>query len=214
MSRSTPTGRLVSAIAVRLPCWIGVGLAACLLSGCLQTSMLPARQIDRGEVVASGGLHVPTLLYAPSVMGQATAGLGGGDLTANVGGSAFGLSAGAGGRLYLSPSTNLEAQSRLTVDGETPRWLATVGLQDVPRANEPFYYGAHVGGIGGKPLEFDQPQPRTSYPVAGITVGLGHIDLGDAWFMQVELEANLPFGGDEGPLPPGGVSVGVFRYPE
>jgi len=214
MLRSSSIGRVPSATAVRLPGWITVGLAACLLTGCLQTSMLPARQLDRGEVVASGALHAPSLLYIPSLMGQATAGLGGGDLTANVGGSALGLSAGTGGRLYLSPSTNLEAQSRVMVAGETPRWLATVGLQDVPRADEPLYYGAHVGGVGGDPLEFDQPQPRNAYPVAGITVGLGYIDLGGSWFMQVELEANLPFGAEDGPLPPGGVSIGVFRYAE
>lgn len=85
--------------------------------------MMPAERIDTGEVVISGSAQVPSVLYAPSVMGQATVGVGGGDVTANLGGP---------------------------------------------------------------------------------------------WRMQIELEANapVPAGQWDGPLPPGRISIGVFRYGE
>ena len=191
---------------------LAVGLGA----GCTHTAMLPARQLAAGETVASLGVDAPGLGVLPRGHGQLTVGTGGGDVSVNVGASAY-LDVGVAGRYYLHEGLTAEAQLRTMVGFEAPLSPVTgiVGLQGVPTDDHPFYFGGHVGGVSGSDLRFsppDEEETRVTYPIVGASVGFGRVDLGNDWHLQVEAAGNIPLGApDDAPLPPARLSVGVFH---
>ena len=188
---------------------------ALLTGGCVQTSMLPAQQLEGDETVAAVSLDEPGFLYIPRANAQFTAGLGGGDLSLNVSGPPLG--AGLAGRYYLTPRLNAEAQVQTArgFDQEHGASLAMVGLQEVPTGDDVWYLGGQAGAIVGSPVldldgsEEDTPQ---TYPVVGATLGLGPFEVGSSWQIQVELEGNAPItpGNEEPPLPATRLSIGFF----
>ncbi|MFB6098241.1 MAG: hypothetical protein ABEK84_03860, partial [Salinibacter sp.] len=110
----------------------------------MQTSMLPARQLEASETALSASIHVPPkFVTATEVNGQLTIGGGGADLSLNVSASQASVSVGIAPRLYLSDRLNLQGQLRAGLENMGP--LAVVGLQSVPSGKMPFY----VGGYGG-----------------------------------------------------------------
>lgn len=179
-------------------------------AGCVQTSMLPAHQLGSGETTVAASIDEPGLLWIPRVNVQATHGFGKGDLTVNLGGTANVLGGGLSGRYYLSDRVNgeLQVQGAYVVND----WAGTAffGLQQVPTEDDQWYLGAHVGALNGK--EVINSFSRQTSPLVGGSVGIGHIELGTSWRMQIELEANttIPYS-EESSLPPGRLSVGIFR---
>lgn len=192
-----------------------------LQSGCVQTTTLPARQLDSGETVASGGINGPVPL---ELFGQVTTRVGKGDLSANLGLSSSSLLGGVAGRRYLGERINAQTQLRVGWNEQFASLLAVGGVQSVPSAEMPLYVGIH----GGTRTWIAEPAPEGTAgsfflpgkgldPLVGGSVGIGRIDLGPNWRVQIELEltANLgtdAAGGDYNLLPaPNRLSIAVFR---
>lgn len=195
---------------------LGAVLAAALLmSGCVQTAMLPAQQLDSGTTVASASLDEPGFLYIPRANVQLTQGVGGGDISVNLSGPLLG--GGIIGRTYLSPGLNAELQvqaAALNGEGEPGTGLVLAGVQEAPTRADQWYLGGQLGVIHGAGFVINQTPEVQTRPVVGGSVGFGPIDLGGAWRMQVELEGNAPLGGlgeDDPPLPATRLSIGFFR---
>ena len=72
-----------------------------LSTGCAFTTMLPAKKLEKKQVVGQLALDVPGFLYIPRLSGQVTFGLGGGDLSIHGGSALLNVNAGATGRIYL-----------------------------------------------------------------------------------------------------------------
>jgi hypothetical protein len=198
-------------------CLFGVLAAVLFLTGgCVQTAMLPAQQIEAGETVATVSLDEPGFLYIPRANVQFTAGLGGGDVSANVSGPLLG--AGMTGRYYLSGRLNAEMQGQVTgLSGGLgePQGLLLLGVKENPTGGDTVYLGARAGAIHGPPfLDFggSPGDPPQTHPVVGATVGMGPFEVGSSWQVQVELEGNAPIapGSDDPPLPATRISVGLF----
>jgi hypothetical protein len=201
------------------------------VSGCMQTAMLPAEQMEDGETTASFTVGEPGAILLPRMGMQVTHGVGRGDVTVNVSGSpdVGGVAVGGGlaARSYLTDRVTGEAQVQLTsfsAGDESPRraaGLVLLGLQSVPSPDGGWYAGAQAGVVRGPspdeyaPIFGASPAEVGAVwtdPFVGGTVGVGPIDLGDRTRMQIELTANLPVWGDESepPAPANTLSVGVF----
>ncbi len=190
--------------------------------GCVQTAMLPARQLDAGETAVSVAIHEPGVLYVPWANGQLTYGLGGSDVSVNLGGSAGAVGGGLAGRAYLSDLVNAEGQVQLAEVINARQGLLQGGLQGVPSEQHPLYVGGRLGllrgtGVLEEGFGSSGPEgPPHSIPYVGATLGYGRIDLGGAWALQLEVEANVPIPpvaeNDDRPLPPSRISIGLFRY--
>jgi len=188
--------------------------------GCVQTAMLPADRVEKGDTRASFGVGVPGALFVPRLSAQVTRGLGGGDLTANLGVVPSSEQAIVGGglaaRSYLAVDMSIEAQLQGAVFSDRTAGLALVGLQTMPSGDGGWYVGAQTGVVRGPSpdvLVDGLGEERTwTAPVVGGTVGYGPFELGSSTRMQVELKANVPVWGDDGEAPPGatGLSIGVF----
>ena len=195
---------------------LGVVLATVLLgSGCVQTAMLPAQQLDSGTTVAAASLDEPGFLYVPRANVQLTQGIGGGDLSVNL--SAPLVGGGLTGRAYLSDRVNAELQvqaAALNGGEDPPTGLALVGVQEAPTGADQWYLGGQFGIIHGPGFVFNQAPEVKTRPVVGASIGFGPVDLGTDWRLQVELEGNAPLGGsDDGdlPIPATRLSIGVFH---
>lgn len=181
-------------------------LGGCLLlSGCLQTSMLPARQLDTDENALSLSLNVPPRVVASSeINGQFTTGLEReGDLSLNVSVSPMVVSGGIAPRIYLNENVNLQGQLR---GGTVPDFtlLAVAGLQSVPSGEMPFYVGAYGGTL----------REDRSHLLIGGRVGASFNLVSDTR-LQIELDGAYPFGEISAsyvaPEPvPGRISIGIF----
>ncbi|PSQ96820.1 MAG: hypothetical protein BRD55_05980 [Bacteroidetes bacterium SW_9_63_38] len=195
---------------------MGTGLVvALLMGGCVQTALLPSGQLDGGETVVSANLDEPGFLYIPRLNLQVTQGLGGGDLTGNVAGTLGMVGGGLAGRYYLTDAVNVEGQVQVQsvcLSEETRQATVLLGGQQTTRPDDHLYLGGHAGGLYGEELLAVQNK-RHAYPLVGGTIGVGHIDLGGAWRMQMELESSVPVTTGEWELvPPARVSIGVFRH--
>lgn len=195
---------------------LGAVLAgAFLLSGCVQTGMVPAQQLDSGTTVAAASVDEPGFLYIPRANVQLTQGVGGGDLSVNLSGPPVG--GGLTARAYLSERVNAELQAQaaaLNGAGEPGTGLVLVGVQEAPTGADQWYLGGQFGIVHGAGFVVNQAPEVQTRPVVGGSVGFGPIDLGGAWRMQVELEGNAPLGGlgeDDPPLPATRLSIGFFR---
>lgn len=192
--------------------------------GCVQTAMLPARQLDAGETAVSVTIHEPGVLYVPWANGQFTYGIGRGDVSVNLGGSAGAFGGGVAGRAYLTPLVNAEAQAQMADVINARQGLLHMGLQGVPSEQDPLYVGGRLGLLRGTGVleegfgSAGREDPPHSVPYIGATLGYGRIDLGGAWALQLEVEANVPIPPtaekDDRPLPPSHISIGLFRYSE
>lgn len=198
--------------------WI-LTLVLFLGSGCVQTAMLPARQLNADETAVSVTIEEPGMLYVPRASGQLTYGLGGGDLSVNLGGTVGTFGGGVAGRTYLTDGVNAEIQAQMADVIGARQWLLQGGLQEVPSEENRLYIGGRLGVVQGTaPLEDALGGSRSSHtvPFIGASLGYGRIDLGGAWGMQIELTANLPIPptaeGEDRPFPPSHLSVGLFRY--
>lgn len=76
---------LISELPVRTIGAMTLALFVSVGTGCVQTSMPPARQLDAGDAVLSASVDEPGVGYIPRATGQFTYGLGRGDLTFNLG---------------------------------------------------------------------------------------------------------------------------------
>lgn len=199
----------------RVTCRLAIVLLA--TTGCVQTAMLPAHQLEDGETVAGVSLDEPGFLYVPRLNVQATQGLGGGDLTANVSGTALAVGGGLSGRYYLTDAVHLEGQLQ-TANRLEFGWVGAglVGVQQAATASDPWYLGGNVGVIGmdGRDLSTPDRDEARAFPMVGASVGAGHLEVSDSWRMQVELEGHVPFGLSGYPedvFPPVRFSIGIFR---
>ena len=172
-----------------------------LLAGCVQTSMLPARQFDGGETALSASLHVPPRYYdtATELSGQFTAGLGGGgDLSLNVSASEAFVTVGVAPRMYLTDRLTLQGQVRAANLSDDTHRLAVAGLQSVPSGQSPFYVGAYGGAL------------EETGPLVGARVG-ATFDLGASTTLQIEGDGSYAPGADGESEIPGRISIGIFR---
>lgn len=84
---------------------------AVMLSGCAFSKMETAHQLEGGDILMSGTLDWPGMLYIPRANLNFMYGLGGvGDISAHVGTTMFTANAGLGGRVYLGDRLNLSLQ--------------------------------------------------------------------------------------------------------
>lgn len=191
-------------------------------TGCVQTAMLPASQLDAGETAVSVSIDEPGMLYVPRANGQFTYGLGGGDLSLNLGGTVGSFGGGVAARSYLSEAVNAEAQVQLADVWDARQWLVQAGIQGVPPEENSLFVGGQLGALRGTaPLEeqlggYQRETPIQTVPFIGASLGYGRIELGKGWALQIELEANVPIPPtveeDDRPLPPSKLSVGIFRH--
>lgn len=80
-------------------------------TGCATSTARTARQLEKGNVVASGGIDYPGVAFIPHVHGQAMYGVGGkGDVSAHVGTNAATINGGIGARAYLGERLTLGVQ--------------------------------------------------------------------------------------------------------
>jgi hypothetical protein len=181
--------------------------------------MLPAHQLETGTTVAAGSFDEPGVLFLPRLNAQLTRGLGGGDLTVNVGAvpldGSFFPGGGLTGRYYLSDRLNAELQLQVTAMEDGWTRLGLVGIQEAPTEQDPLYVGGQVGVIDGRAYEVGPGRgPPITAPVIGASVGTVQFHPGTPWQVQVELESNapLPFGtdGKDLPIPATRLSVGLF----
>lgn len=170
-----------------------------LLTGCVQTSMLPARQLDDGETALSASINVPPkYATATEVSGQVTAGLRGrGDLSLNVSASEAFVTAGVAPRIYLTDRLNLQTQLRAANLSEDSRLLTVAGLQSVASGEIPLYVGAYGGALGDTGV------------LIGGRVGAS-FDLGSSTRLQIEGEGSYAPDENGELLIPGRISIGIF----
>jgi len=183
-------------------------------TGCVQTALLPSRHLAEGETVVAASLDEPGFLYVPRLNLQVTQGLGGGDLSANVGGTVQTVGGGLAGRYYLTDALTAEGQVQgVRVFDNSWTAAALLGIQQTTDPSDHLYVGGHVGGMRGTEILADADESPRTLPLVGGSIGVGHIDLGGAWRMQIELEASVsvPSSEEEGLVPPAHLSIGVFR---
>lgn len=167
----------------RLPIFLAVLL---LTSGCVQTAMLPATQVDTGETVGSISIDEPGVLVIPRLNLQVTQGLEGHkDVTLNLSGvpteDVVFPGIGITGRYYLTDKANAELQVQgAGLAGWTN--LVLVGVQEVPVGDDSWYVGGQVGLINGRGevISDSSPTARQTHPVIGGSIGYGPIDLGSS----------------------------------
>jgi hypothetical protein len=193
-------------------------VVVCLTGGCVQTAMLPADRLEDGETRAALGVDEPGALFIPRLNVQVTQGLGGGDVTANLGAVPVSdqpiVGGGLAARSYLTHDLSVEAQVQATSFSGDTAGLVLVGVQTIPSDEGGWYIGGQTGVVSGPSLDVlsgDGGRTWTA-PVAGGTVGYGPVRIGASTRMQIELKANMPVWGDEGEAPPvsTGLSVGIF----
>lgn len=193
----------------RLACFLGaLCITSILASGCVQTAMLPARQLESGTTVASTSLDEPGRVILPRLNAQVTHGLGGGDFTVNLSVPPFG--GGLTGRYYLTDRASAKFQLQVAPLRAGATGLGLVGIQETPTREDSWYFGAQLGTING----VDQVNGnRKTTPVIGGSAGYGPVDLGSSWQMQVEFESNVPLSTPEGhpPVPATRLSIGFFH---
>lgn len=116
------------------------------------------------------------------------------------------------GRTYLSDVVNAEVQAQVADVVGARQWLLQGGLQGVPSEENALYMGRRLGVLRGTaPLKnlsggVQREGPARTIPFVGASLGYGRIDLGGAWALQIEPEANVPIPpraeGDDRPFPP------------
>lgn len=190
-------------------------ISAVLTAGCIQTATLPAHQVDRGETVASASVDVPASAWIPRANVQVTQGWGGGDVSANVSGSFSLFGGGLSGRYYVSDNLNAELQVQTGRVFEDWTTTAFGGIQQAATNDRPWYLGIHGGLLNGEKINVNLPESyysRKTLPMIGSTIGVGKIELGETWTLQVEMEVNatIPYT-DEASVPPSRISIGLFR---
>lgn len=212
-TESTMLVSMLDCIGIRLTCLLLI--SAVLSAGCIQTATLPAHQIDRGETVSSASVDVPGFAWIPRANLQVTQGLGGGDVSTNFGGTATAFGGGLSGRYYVSEHLNAELQ--VQTGHVFDDWATTVfgGIQQAATNDRSWYLGIHGGLLNGKKVNINLPEShysRKTLPMMGGTIGIGKIELGEAWILQVEMEVNatIPYT-DEASVPPSRLSLGLFR---
>lgn len=208
--RRTFTRPLERSLFSPLSLVLAVFLLVPLLTGCLQTSMLPAHQLDTGESALSASLNVPpsVAVFSSGVSGQFTTGLAAeGDLSINVSASPMVVSGGIAPRLYLSDNLNAQVQLRGGNMEEDFVLLSVAGMQTLPSEETPFYLGVYGGA-----LSEDQ-----THPLIGARVGLS-TKLGSSTRLQIEVDGAASLSGGMTssssltPTPvPGRISIGISR---
>lgn len=218
--RALASGHLRAVASVLLAVGLGAG-------GCVQTAMLPARQLGPGTTAASATLDEPGFLLVPRANVQVTQGLGGGDLSANASlHPAEPLLVGGGltGRYYVGPYVSAEAQVQALAPEasfEDLSGLALLGVHTMPASPPSWSLGAQVGALSARELDLEgvsdpspPTRPRYTSAVLGGSVSYGPIRLGASTEWQIELEVNAPLARrafERLPLPATRLSVGVFH---
>ena len=139
-----------------------MGAASVLGSGCALTTMQTSRQLDGGEVVASGMIDEPGAAYLPRVAGQLTYGWGLGDVSIHAGTALLTANAGVGARLYLTDLFTAEVQGDALITPMIPEGFTvltvTPRLTTTTSASNVFYGGVQGTALFGsereQPLEF------------------------------------------------------------
>lgn len=167
--------------------------AAVVVSGCATTEMETARQLEGGELVASGSATMPgTMVVIPRFSGNVRYGYGIGDVGAHLGTSFYLVNIGAGARVYPSEFFTVGVQGDFLTplfdfdgDGNAPIGQLTVTPRVLTTAQEgrPVYGGIEatvpiplVGPEDTTPDFSDElPGDRFVTPVAGPVVGVDHL---------------------------------------
>ncbi len=170
-----------------------VAVVSVWVSGCSSTTMRTARQLEAGDLVASGGLDGPGFLYVPRLSGQVMYGLGAGDVSVHGGTTVVTFNAGLGARAYLgerwTAGLQLDANGVLpTVSNELDfggLYSGNLQLTNSARGKFGFYGGPHIAvHTAGFSSNFSPPVINT-----GLVGGLDLL-IADNFGLQIEARAS------------------------